>query len=240
MTQFPPHDRPRLRIRLGAAVALVAILAASVVTISGSAATTKNSAAKSPWNILYVSEQSGPLAVVGKAFLDGAIAGARILNATGGISGHKVTLKIVDDNSNPATAVGLLQQELGTGNYQEVVTDVAAVSSVLAPIIAAHPQIIAAGASATGTETVQAVPNMYFTGPARADDRLRGRRLREKEWLQVDRCCHARQRSGHSYGAFYQQLGQADGMSVSVAYAPATTLDATPQLQQLLRTNPTC
>lgn len=227
----------RLR-RPAMAVVLVVAVAALVGALPGGAATRKHAATKSPWNILYVSEQSGAFAVVGTEFLDGAIAGARILNATGGILGHKVTLKIVDNGSNPALAVQQVQQELGSGKYQEVVADVGAVSSAIAPLIAAHPGIIAAGAAATTTETVQAVPNMYFTGPTQQTQAAGAVAYAKKQGYKSIGMVTLDNANGRSYGGVYSALAAANGMSFSAAYVPPTSLDATPQLQQLLANKP--
>lgn len=46
--------------------------------------------------MLYVATESGALAAVGNAFLHGAVAAAHIIKASGGILGHRITLKIVD------------------------------------------------------------------------------------------------------------------------------------------------
>src|SRR4051794_8389223 len=95
----------RIHTSIGAVLALALAVALTCAT-AGAAATASKSAkpTKAPINVLYVASQSGPLAPVGNAFLHGAVAAARIINASGGVLGHPVTLKIVDSASDGSKA----------------------------------------------------------------------------------------------------------------------------------------
>src|SRR4051794_29328723 len=111
----------RRTMAIAVVVGLAVLVASSASAHPSAAAKTKP---KSPIHVLYVGSESGPLAGVGNAFLHGAVAGAHILNASGGVLGHKITLKIIDSGSDPAKAVQAVQQELSSGvKYTAVEAD---------------------------------------------------------------------------------------------------------------------
>src|SRR5439155_953502 len=150
-------------IALGIVAGLAVLVVASASAHPSAVATAKS---KSPIHVLYVGSESGALAGVGNAFLHGAVAGAHIINASGGVLGHKITLKIVDSGSDPAKAVQAVQQALSSGvKYTAVEADNGVISGAISPIVAQHTEILYTGASATPAQTISACPNCYFSGP---------------------------------------------------------------------------
>src|SRR4051812_2266302 len=94
------QSRPPRRPISALAVVAVVLVGSSPAAASASA---HRASGKAPVNVLVIAAESGPLAAAGTAGLHGAVTAARILNASGGVLGHKVTLKIVDSASNPVT-----------------------------------------------------------------------------------------------------------------------------------------
>jgi hypothetical protein len=220
------------------------ILAALVVASAGAAlasdaGSAQPKAVKAPINVLYVATESGPLAAVGRAFLNGAVAGARIINASGGILGHPITMKIVDSASDGSKAVGLVQQELNSGKqYSMVVTDVGGIAIPVFPIVVQHSNILFTGAAQAVQETPQSCPTCYFAAPLQST--IAGgavwwaKKLGYKSigFAAIDNA------SGRSWSDAFKSMAQKYGLGYSEAFAPAGTIDGTPQLQRVLANHP--
>src|SRR5262245_4347464 len=97
----------RMRTSLAAILALVLAVAASAT------AATARSTASEPVKIGISLSLSGDFSDSGKAAMRGYQLWASVVNAHGGLLGHKVELKIVDDTSSPSQVVT---------NYQNLIT----------------------------------------------------------------------------------------------------------------------
>jgi branched-chain amino acid transport system substrate-binding protein len=119
------HIRDRIPHRSlhGAAALSVAALLALGATACGSSSSSSTAAAASskasdaPFKVLAVMPMSGPLAAVGKAEGTGFQAAAKVINAKGGILGHRVTIKIVDDAGTGEKAVSAAMGEANNNAY---------------------------------------------------------------------------------------------------------------------------
>jgi len=96
---------------IAAASAAAMILAAC--SSSGSPSSSSGSAAKSPLLIGTSLSLTGDFSVDGQAFERGYHLWVKEINKSGGLLGHKVTLKIVNDNSDPGTV---------TTNYTQLIS----------------------------------------------------------------------------------------------------------------------
>ncbi len=104
--------RFNVRISLGLLLALSATLAACGGSSSSSTSTTAPTAGK-PLTIGISLSLSGDFSDPGKAAMRGYKLWASVVNANGGVAGHPVKLKIVDDASSPNQVVT---------NYQNLIT----------------------------------------------------------------------------------------------------------------------
>jgi branched-chain amino acid transport system substrate-binding protein len=99
------------------AVAAIATVSAMVVAACSSSSTTSSSSssspAKSPITIGTSLSLTGDFSVDGQAFQRGYQLWVKEINKSGGLLGHKVTLKIVNDNSDPGTV---------TTNYTQLIS----------------------------------------------------------------------------------------------------------------------
>ena len=87
-------------------LALTAVASAAAMILaacSSSSTTTSSSASKSPILIGTSLSLTGDFSVDGQAFVRGYKLWVEDVNKSGGLLGHKVTLKILNDNSDPAT-----------------------------------------------------------------------------------------------------------------------------------------
>lgn len=103
--------RLRLSLVLGSAAALV--LAACGSTNASSASSTTTSASKAAIQIGTSLSLTGDFAANGKSFQRGYTLWADSVNANGGLLGHKISMKILDDASSPT--------QVAT-NYQDLIT----------------------------------------------------------------------------------------------------------------------
>jgi ABC-type branched-subunit amino acid transport system substrate-binding protein len=235
MKAFQSGMRKKRARGLLAALTVVAV-GASLITASASA---KPRANRAPVNVLVLAAESGALAAPGASTLHGAVAAARILNASGGLLGHKVTLKILDTASNPVTAVTVLNQALGSGTkYSMVLADFGVISAAVSPIVASHPDILYTALSATPTQTPDNCPNCYFSGPSNDTQAEQGAYYAHKLGYKSMALLTTDNATGHGYGASYSKWAASFGMKYSEGFAPVGTLDATPQLQQVLANKP--
>lgn len=65
-----------------------------------------------PIHFTVLGSDTGAYAEIGQAMWNGAVSGAAMVNAAGGINGNKLILDKVDTHGDPADAVSALQQEL--------------------------------------------------------------------------------------------------------------------------------
>src|SRR5262249_48600136 len=98
-------------LALAAASAAAMILAAC--SSSGSPSSSSSGATKSPILIGTSLSLTGDFSVDGQAFERGYNLWVKEINKSGGLLGHKVTLKIVNDNSDPGTV---------TTNYTQLIS----------------------------------------------------------------------------------------------------------------------
>src|SRR5215470_18635826 len=94
-----PHGTRFLSLTAVAASAAIALAACSSSTSSGGS----SSATKSPILIGTSLSLTGDFSVDGQAFQRGYNLWVQNINKSGGLLGHKVTLKVLNDNSDPAT-----------------------------------------------------------------------------------------------------------------------------------------
>lgn len=138
-------------VSLSACVVLAASAAACGNSTGGSASTggttstngssSTTSGTSTPFRVLDITAQSGPIATIAKAQVDGLQAAANYLNAHGGgILGHKIVITIVNDNGSATTAVSDLLSYLSSHPKPNEVDDgeEGTVTSALLPVVASH------------------------------------------------------------------------------------------------------
>jgi ABC-type branched-subunit amino acid transport system substrate-binding protein len=116
------HKRSVTRARAGSALAVCAIAAMTALSACSSSGQSTNTSGGSPSgtgaskqiNILAILDTSGPLKEYGTQELASMRAGISYFDAHGGVDGYTPVLTVLNDNGDPATAVNLAVQELGT------------------------------------------------------------------------------------------------------------------------------
>jgi branched-chain amino acid transport system substrate-binding protein len=85
---------------------------ASAGSSSTSTGNTSSTTSGGAVNVLVVADQSGPNKTIGTQEALGVQAGAAYLNAHGGVLGHQVSVTILNDDGDPATATSLVVKTL--------------------------------------------------------------------------------------------------------------------------------
>ena len=94
---------------------LAGVLAGALVACGNASTSTATPSSTTPFNVLAVGSLTGPTGSLGAACVNGLQTAALLLNASGGIEGHRIQIKTYDSQGNTTQAVSLLQQALGTG-----------------------------------------------------------------------------------------------------------------------------
>jgi branched-chain amino acid transport system substrate-binding protein len=87
-------------------------MVAGMTLTAVSLGTTGAGASKSPFNVLMIAGTTGPVAPPTQAEIQATKAAAYVINHEGGIDGHQVQVKEVNDNLDPTTALSELQQSI--------------------------------------------------------------------------------------------------------------------------------
>jgi branched-chain amino acid transport system substrate-binding protein len=98
-----PHGTRFLTLTAVAASAALALAACGSSSTTPSSSSSSGNATKSPILIGTSLSQTGDFSVDGQAFERGYNLWVENINKHGGLLGHKVTLKVLNDNSDPAT-----------------------------------------------------------------------------------------------------------------------------------------
>lgn len=151
MTQRTPARTGGRRSLAVAAAAVVGVLGLSACAPdSGSASSGEDGeAAAVPVSIIY--SQSGPLAAYGEAYRNGLEAGIDYAtDGSGEVDGREIELDFADDAGDPAKAVGLAKDAIGSGTQ----------------IIAGT---VSSGVALSLAEQAEQNEVLYISGPAAAD-----------------------------------------------------------------------
>ena len=114
MVETPVGHNSRRNLKGLGVLAAAAIGVSACSTTSGGASSTPTRS-KTPPRIAVLVGTSGAFALNGQQIATGVKTAAAVLNAHGGVDGHKVQVTYEDDKSNPATAVQELRSVAGSG-----------------------------------------------------------------------------------------------------------------------------
>lgn len=197
------------------------------------------SASGEPFRILMVTEKSGAVAPFGAAFEPGVLAGMEIANEEGGIDGHPVEVTFADDQSDPAKGVTALQNALTSGTeYQMVITAITSFTQPLAPLLAESNVIaMSAGSAAALFEPSTKYPNLFgFSANLPSQEAGIVADLKQKGIKSVG-VIGPNNEAGMESAELIKSIGAEEGIEATLALAPETVVDATPQLQKLQAAN---
>lgn len=242
-------SQPRRRSRLAAGMVAVALAGAVAVAGCGDSGSDSGGSTSSggggesggSYRVYASLSLSGPLAAIGTAEQDGLKAAAEVLNARGGVDGHKIVLDIADDGSDPTQAVSLLQRKVTGDDKPDLVWpgSTSNVTLALCPILM-QQRLLALGITAsTDISDLDRCGYNFVMGPTPADSQGA---VAEQLVARGDRSV-AVLLSNDAYGqavqAAVEEAFPAAGLEITKIenFAP-DALDAGPQLRRLRDTNP--
>lgn len=194
-----------------------------------------------PFRVYASLSLSGSLAEIGKAERDGLEAATQVLNDADGIGGREVELEVVDDGSDPAQAVSLLQRELTSGQQPDLVWPgtTSNVTLALCPVLM-REEVLALGITAsTDIRDLDRCGYNFVMGPTPADSQAAvAQRLAELGHQQVGVLL-----SNDAYGSAVKEAVEETFPEQGVEITAITrfepdALDASPQLRELRETDP--
>jgi ABC-type branched-subunit amino acid transport system substrate-binding protein len=142
----PPQahgQRLRPRYRPGAWLPAVAAAAALALGLGACSASHSTTAPKSTLTIADVAPFSGPDAALGPTYLASCYGATSVINAHGGVLGHKLTCKAVDTRGDPADAVPAVGKLFATTpNLVLVIGCTSDEAASVVPIINSHKMVM--------------------------------------------------------------------------------------------------
>jgi len=155
-------------------LSLTAVAAAAAITLaacsSSSTSTGGSSASKSPILIGTSLSLTGDFSVDGQAFERGYNLWVQNINKSGGLLGHKVTLKVLNDNSDPATVATNYTQLISTDHAAFVFGPFSTLlTASAAPVVARNHYAFIEGAGGGPLVFSLKLPNLFAVSPVVAD-----------------------------------------------------------------------
>ena len=161
-----PHGTRFLSLTAVAAAAAITLAACS----SSSTSSGGNTASKSPILIGTSLSLTGDFSVDGQAFERGYNLWVQNINKAGGLLGHKVTLKVLNDNSDPATAATNYTQLISTDHAAFVFGPFSTLlTASAAPVVARNHYAFIEGAGGGPLVFSLKLPNLFAVSPVVAD-----------------------------------------------------------------------
>lgn len=225
-----------------AAVSLAALTSVSAASTPRAVHSRLSAMAKAaPFKVLGFYPTSGAGALSGVSELDGLKAAAAVINGEGGILGHRVVIKVDNDQGSGTTAVALAQQELGSGaKYNLIIPGINGADAIPLAGVLAHTQVLQITPAAESVLNSPAkYPNLFMTlNDFPANEQALAARLQAKGITKVA-YISGDDPSGQNAGTAFAAAAKAAGITVTASVlVPDTAVDAKAQLQQALASNP--
>ncbi len=162
-----PHGTRFLSLTAVAAAAAIVLAACSSSNSSGGGS---SSTSKSPILIGTSLSLTGDFSVDGQAFQRGYDLWVQSINKSGGLDGHKVTLKVLNDNSDPATVATNYTQLINADHAAFVFGPFSTLlTSSAAPVAARSHYAFIEGAGGGPLVFSLKLPNLFAVSPVVAD-----------------------------------------------------------------------
>jgi hypothetical protein len=139
---------------------------ASTTASANSSGASQSSGSGGSFKAVFVAPLSGPLAGYAQRELTGFKAAAQVLNASGGILGHKVVVQSLDDGAQAPRGLTLLNGVVsGSSKPVAVYAGIAPVEALAYEPLLAQKKILALSGTGVGqfTSDVRKYPNFYST-----------------------------------------------------------------------------
>jgi branched-chain amino acid transport system substrate-binding protein len=209
-------------------------------TAASGPTTVANNASMGPFTFLYSGDFTGPTQTYTQAELAGLKIAAAEINAKGGILGRQINIITDNDQSDPTTAVNLLEQKLSSGTKIDAMYPggTSEVSQALLPITTQN-KILTIDATSDPTLNDPAKYPYHFGDSESVAQTIPPfvQMAQAKGWKKVA-IIYGNDTTGQAVNSGYTAALKAVGIDVvSEAYSD-TALSMTPQLEALKAANP--
>jgi branched-chain amino acid transport system substrate-binding protein len=219
-------------------LALVGLLVAAAAAIVGTSAKS-SPAAKAPVKVGIIYSRTGALKDFGAEYIQGFKLGMKYAtNGTNTVNGHQLQITIADDQTNPATAVALGKQLIGSGFKILAGSTSSGVALQMAPLADQNNVLFISGAAAS--DAITGLNNNTFrAGRQSYQDVLDAANLIPPRTTGKKVVVFAEDTAfgASNVGAVTAVFG-GKGHTVSKVLVPFNATDLTPFAQQLKNANP--
>lgn len=231
------------RVILGTVAALAVAAAAAACSSSGTTGSSTSASGSTPYRVLVSAGLSspGPLQVNSEMAVLAAKAGAKEVNAAGGIDGHQVQVTVVDDASTASTAVTVLQDALHSGAKPDLYLDSgpAPTSAAVLPILKSNGVLSLNTAPVGNSSNPADYPLNFDLSPGPADYVQGFLPAIKAAGYQKIGIIHSSDEYGTLLGTAYQSAFTKAGYTVTAnEQYDVTALSMTPELQAIEATHP--
>lgn len=162
----------------------VGLAIAVVVGMTGCGSTPAGDGKASPFRVVFIGGQTGPGSATAMDAIAGLKAGARDVNAEGGINGREVKIDVLDSKADPTQAVTQLQRLINSGEPVDLVYAATSSSEALAmlPILSENKILSVSQASSDQVNNPAAYPFHFGVSPSNSEahrivaDQFKGKR----------------------------------------------------------------
>lgn len=210
---------------------------------STSSAGSSTTLSSTPYRITAIVAQSGALAAITTAEMQGLQAGAAYVNQHGGVLGHPIQVTVQNDNLSPTTAASTLEQDLSGGSVPNEVFAGTTSNETLAmvPILTSKKILSMQAAVSDQTINAQTHPYAFSLGPSTTDAAatLAAAIKSSQPNAKSVGIIIGNDVNGTSLLNDERTALQAQGFKIYVqTYDPTNTVDMTPQMEALKADNP--
>jgi len=221
---------------MGVVATVATTLLGGVVWGAGSA-----TAAPSPYRVVLVLPLTGPAAAQAKIQVQGWDASAKVINAAGGVLGHKVEVSTINSQANPTTGVSLLQDRLSSGPPPNFILPGGSGTTALAlvPITQQAGILAGGGLQEASLDNPSKYPLFFSTAAVQATVAAGiAHGIKAGGYKRVGIITSA-DAFGNSQAAAVEPALKAAGLTVTAVESfPDATTNVEPELQQLQATKP--
>jgi branched-chain amino acid transport system substrate-binding protein len=226
-----------LKPKFKSLAAIAVVLVTGTIGFSAAGAATRSTS--TPFTVLAINDKSGPQGLIGVTLVDGMKAAAKVINAKGGILGHKVTITSIDDQGDTQTGLTALTSYLSSHGQPNMVTNGYVPAEQLAELpILTRNKIITISNGDQLPDVPSKFPYIFGTNPSTSSEMQAVVNHAKAAGVKKLVLLSENTAQGTAYATPLQKFAKADGIATSVIPYDDSSTDLTPELQQAKADDP--
>jgi branched-chain amino acid transport system substrate-binding protein len=204
-----------------------------VLSTCGVSAAGAASSGSTPFTVLAINDKSGAQGVIGVTLVDGMKAAAKVINAKGGILGHKITIVSVDDQGDTQTGLTALTSYLSSHSAPNMVTNGYVPAEQLAELpILTRAKIITISNGDQLPGVPAKFPYTFGTNPSTSSEMQAVVNNAKKQGVKSITMLAENTAQGTAYATPFQKFAKSAGIKTHVVTYDDSATDLAPELQQ--------